>query len=104
MRAEEIDSGITVAEAARILGVDASTVRRMVENREIEGWRIGSGGGRTPRAIRISLASCLDYREANSAAAPGRARAPEPPKPRPARARASFLEACAYLRSRGVRV
>lgn len=100
---ETYDDGITVAEAARVLGVDATTIRRMVEARAIHGWRIGAG--ESPRAIRVSLASCLDYRENNSAAAaPTRAHAPRETKAQPARARASFLEARAYLRSRGVRV
>lgn len=100
---EAYDDGITVAEAARVLGVDVTTIRRMVEVRTIEGWRVGAG--QSPRSIRVSLASCLDYREANSAAAsPRRAPAPKPAKDRPARARSSFLEAQAYLRSRGMRV
>lgn len=100
---ETYDDGITVAEAARVLGVDATTIRRMVEGRSIEGWRVGAG--KSPRSIRVSLASCLDYREANSAAVgPKRAQAPKPAKDRPASARASFREAQAYLRSLGLRV
>lgn len=74
MKADEIDTGITVTAAARIL----ATVRRMVENGDLEGWRVGVGR----RSIRVSLPSCLDYRETNSAAAPVRARAPEAPAPR----------------------
>lgn len=97
------DDGITVAEAARVLGVDATTIRRMVENRSIEGWRIGAG--ESPRSIRVSLASCIEYREAHNAGSGSpRAAAPKDAKPRPARARASFLEARAYLRSLGMRV
>ncbi|MGD9879962.1 MAG: helix-turn-helix domain-containing protein [Reyranella sp.] len=97
---EAYDDGITVAEAARVLGVDVTKIRRMVDGKAIEGWRVGAGP--SPRSIRVSLASCLDYREANSAGTNPR-RAP-PPKDRPAQARASFLEAQAYLRSRGMRV
>lgn len=98
-----IDDGITVAEAARVLGCDETTVRELVHHRQLEGWRIGKGNGKKLRAIRVSRSSCLEYRERNRIGdIPAEAPPPRPAKPR--RPSAAHQEALAYLRSIGVRV
>lgn len=98
-----IDDGITVAEAARVLGCDETTVRELVHRRQVKGWWITKGKrGTKPRAIRVSRLSCLDYRDRNEIG-DGRHVAPPPPPGR-SRPSAAHQEAVAYLRSLGWRV
>jgi hypothetical protein len=52
--------GITVAEAAEILGVDHSTVRALIRCEAIEGWRVGKTD--QPSGIRCELQSVMAYR------------------------------------------
>ena len=102
-----VDEGITVEVAARILGVEHTTVRALVRASQLEGWRVGKGDkGKILRSIRVSRGSCMEYRERNRIGAPPD---PEPgqapaPRARPRRPSAAHQEAVAYLRSIGVRV
>jgi excisionase family DNA binding protein len=101
----EFDEGITVAEAARMLGADATTVRELVRVGELDGWKVGKRrGGKAPTAIRVSRGSCADYRERHRV---GRPSPPTPklyPKSGQLRCSVAHLEALASLRARGVRV
>jgi excisionase family DNA binding protein len=101
----EFDEGITVAEAARMLGADATTVRDLVRVGELDGWKVGKRrGGKAPTAIRVSRRSCTDYRERHRVG-PQPSCVPEhPPKHRRSRLSVAHLEALASLRARGVRV
>ena len=101
----EFDEGITVAEAARILGADATTVRELVRVGELDGWRVGKRrGGKAPTAIRVSRRSCADYRERHRVGPPPSSAQTQPPNHRRSRLSVAHLEALASLRARGVRV
>lgn len=103
----EIDEGITVAEAARIIGCDQTTVRELVRRQQLEGWYVGKhrrkedGGVTEPRGVRVSRASCFDYRERNAIGQPLEM-SPTPRRPR--RDSAILAETVASLRKLGVRV
>ena len=104
---EPIDDGITVAEAARIIGADEATVRVLVHACHLEGWRVGKGRkGTALRSIRVSRSSCIEYRERNRVGTPqavdGAAAPSRPPRAR--RPAAAHLEALASLRALGVKV
>lgn len=104
----KLDDGICLAEAARVLGCDQSTVRELIRIGEVEGWKVGkhrkkeNGEITPPTAIRVSLSSCLDYRARNSCAEPEAAKERKPR--RRDRPSAAHLEALAELRRRGIRV
>jgi excisionase family DNA binding protein len=106
---EASDDGVTVAEAARMLGADPTTVRELLHCGELEGWKVGKRrNGQAPTGIRVSRESCLEYRQRHRVRRPLR-RPPidnpqESPKPRQCRTSAAHLEALASLRARGVRV
>jgi excisionase family DNA binding protein len=101
----EFDEGITVADAARMLGADATTVRELVRVGELDGWKVGKHrGGKAPTAIRVSRRSCADYRERHRVVGQPSAAPKLPPKHRRSRLSVAHLEALASLRARGVRV
>lgn len=99
------DDGITVAEAARIIGADVTTVRALVQIGELEGWRVGKTA--KPTAIRVSAESCRDYRQRNRISGPRPVEVTQPgPAPRPATRRGTAIakEMLASLRAKGFRI
>jgi excisionase family DNA binding protein len=99
---EEEEASITVDQAARLLGCDPSTVRRMLKRRRLTGHRVGLGD--EPNAVRVHLASVRAYKRRHEIGGD-----PEVPKPaKPARTPkaadgAEYREALAYLKAAGVR-
>lgn len=60
---EEVDISITVAQAARVIGCDRSTVYELIDSRQLRGNRVGKGRrGKAPRGVRVSLASAEAYK------------------------------------------
>lgn len=51
---------VTVAVAARILGCDHSTVRKLLKRRRLAGHRVGAG--EAPGGVRVDLASIEAYK------------------------------------------
>jgi excisionase family DNA binding protein len=101
----EFDEGITVADAARMLGADVTTVRELVRVGELDGWKVGKQrGGKAPTAIRVSRRSCAEYRERHRVGGQPPAAPKLPSKHRRSRPSVAHLEALASLRARGVRV
>jgi excisionase family DNA binding protein len=98
------DVGIGVAEAARLLGCDQTTVRELVRTGRLEAWRIGKG--RNPRGIRVSREAVFEYRDRHRVAPQPSDESGQLPARKPARRRqsAAHLEALRYLRSLGMRV
>jgi excisionase family DNA binding protein len=95
--------GITVMEAAAILGCDPSTVRELLRIGELEGWRIGKT--KKPYGVRVDEGSCYDYRARHSTVDPTAPIAkPRRQQRRPPRTSAAHVEALAALRARGVRI
>jgi excisionase family DNA binding protein len=102
---DQADDGITVAEAARILGCDQTTVRQLLRTGELEGWRVGKT--LRPRGVRISRLSCDDYKDRNAICPDGASTTRQGERradSRPNRRSAAHLEALAFLRARGVRI
>lgn len=98
------DAGITIAQAAAIIGSDPSTVRELVRIGQLEAWRVGKTT--KPRGVRVSEGACWDYRRRNAiAGTAGPAPAPEPQRrPRPSRHTAVLNRTLDSLRAKGVRV
>lgn len=99
------DAGLTIAEAAAIIGGDPSTVRELVRIGQLEAWRVGKST--KPRGVRVSEGACWDYRRRNAiaSAAPAPEQAPEPPRrQRPSRHSALLNRTLDSLRAKGVRV
>jgi excisionase family DNA binding protein len=59
--AGDLDRGVTVAVAAKLLGCDPSTVRRLVKAGALEGWRVSASPSRRGEP-RLSLASIDAWR------------------------------------------
>lgn len=99
---EEEETSITVDQAARMLGCDPSTVRKMLKRRRLTGHRVGLGD--EPNGVRVHLASVRAYKRRHDIGGD-----PELPKPaRPPRTSkqvegAEYREALAYLKAAGVR-
>lgn len=98
------DNGLTIAQAAAIIGGDPSTVRELVRIGQLEAWRVGKTT--KPRGVRVSEGACWDYRRRNAIATqPSAPTAPEPPRrPRPSRHTAVLNRTLDSLRAKGVRV
>lgn len=97
------DDGLTVAQAARSLGCDPSTVRKMLRRRKLSGWRVGAGDD--PRGVRVSAASIEAWKRRRAIG--GQLEAQDPAAPPPARRRRSTAvvnEMTAELRALGVSV
>ncbi len=56
-----LDRGVTIMEAADILGCDPTTLRRMLKRGELTSWRVAAKRD-TRGATRISLRSIEDYK------------------------------------------
>lgn len=97
------DAGVTIAQAATIIGSDPSTVRELVRIGQLEAWRVGKTT--KPRGVRVSEGACWDYRRRNAIAAATVESSPESPRrPRPSRHTALLNQTLASLRAKGVRV
>lgn len=96
------DEGITVNRAARILGCDPSTVRKLLSKRRLAGWRVGAGD--TPNGVRVSRQAVEAYKARHTIGGSLEADAPPPPKVRRPKPGAAHNEALAVLRSFGVNV
>lgn len=70
------DESVTVAEAARRLGCDTSTVRELLRLKLLSGHRVGKhaigddGRRKAPRAVRVHAESIRRYIARNSLGAP----------------------------------
>lgn len=73
---DETEESVTVAEAARRLGCDTSTVRELLRLKLLSGHRIGkhavadNGKRKDPRAIRVHADSIRLYKAKHSIGAP----------------------------------
>jgi excisionase family DNA binding protein len=97
--ADDVGDAVTVDQAARLLGCDPSTVRRLLKQGRLSGHRIGVGD--RPNGVRVHVASIEAWRRRHAIGA-----AAAEPAPRPARRRAgaAHAEAIAQLRALGVAV
>ncbi|CAO3406261.1 helix-turn-helix domain-containing protein [Azospirillum largimobile] len=91
-----VERSITVAEAAHTMGADESTVRKLVRQKELQGYRLGK------RGVRVYVSSIRDYQERQRLQGPGVAT-----KAAPAHRRAptpAHREAVAQLAALGIMV
>lgn len=99
------EESITVAEAARILGANESTVRELVRTEVLDGHRVGKTDD-NPTGIRVNLQSVRNYK-ARHQVRRGDDRqepAPLPRRPRRREASASLREAMVALRAMGSKI
>lgn len=92
---DDTEDSVTVAEAARRLGCDESTVRALAASGRLRGHRVGKTS--SPRGVRIDAGSIKAYKMAN-AITPTEAPAAEPMR----HARPTHRQALAKLRGLGV--
>jgi excisionase family DNA binding protein len=95
---DEDDRGITVAEAAGMLGCDQSTVRKMLRAKILAGNTVGTGKSRP--GVRVRLSSVRAHIERGVAGDP----VPAPSDPPRSRLRADYYEALRQLRAAGINV
>lgn len=99
---DEVDDGteesVTVAEAARRLGCDQSTVRAMLQRGDLGGHRVGKGPN--PRGVRVDAASIKAYKKRHAIQASNDP-APASADPRPVRT-SGHIHAKRRLRALGV--
>lgn len=73
---DDTEESVTVAEAARRLGCDTSTVRELLRLKQLSGHRVGKhaigddGRRNAPRAVRVHAESIRRYISRNSLGAP----------------------------------
>ncbi len=95
----DFDEGVPVARAAMELGCDESTVRRMLDNGDLEGWRVRAS--RDARGgVRVSRASIEAYKR-GMAIEPRPARGAKT-KPQGGGTGAGHKSAVAYLKNLGL--
>lgn len=96
----ELDSdpeeAVTVAVAARRLGVDSATVRAMVRSGELDGFKAGKG--KEPGGIRIEAASIRAYKERHRIGTP----ANDAGKARKVSHTSGHIDSKRWLRERGI--
>lgn len=101
--AKPIDVGVTVDEAARILGCDPSTVRKLLAKKKLGGHRVGLGEIRG--GVRVSLASIEAYKRSRAiGAASDGDQAPAAGRTRRQGPDPAHDEALAQLRAWGVQI
>jgi excisionase family DNA binding protein len=95
---------VTVAVAARVLGCDPSTVRKLLRGGHLAGHRVGAGDA--PGGVRVDLESIEAYKARHAIGGPIDDDPDDRPAPRRRRARGNPAhdEAMAWLRSQGVLV
>lgn len=99
---DEAEVAITVDQAARLLGCDPSTVRKLLRNRKLAGNRVGLGD--RPNGIRVHLESVRAYKRRHAIGAAIEDAEPTP-KPRGRRQiNPAAQEALRELRAMGVLV
>lgn len=89
-----IERAITVAAAAAEMGADESTVRKLLLDDQLRGYRLGK------RGVRIYVSSIRDYQERQTLDGKGTKPAP-PPRPK-APPTPAHREAVATLESLGI--
>lgn len=92
---EDAEEAVTVAVAAARLGVDDSTVRAMVRNGELAGFKVGKGN--RPGGVRIEAESIRAYKRRNAISGSPANDAGRPPPPK-----ARDIDTMRWLRSRGI--
>lgn len=97
---DDTEESVTVAEAARRLGCDESTVRANLDCGELTGHRVGKGAN--PRGVRVHAAAIRRYKARHTLGARlTAANDPAPARPRVAHTGAA-AEARRRLRERGM--
>lgn len=96
------DYALSVGEAARLLGCDPSTVRKLLRRRRLRGHRIGSTD--QPRGVRVSLASVLAWKRRHAVGGDGQYAEAVMPRSRARRRNPAAEKALAELRAMGVDV
>lgn len=101
---EEVDESVTIAEAARRLGCATSTVRELLDARQLSGHRVGKFvDGKSPRGIRVHASSIKAYQRRHDVGGTARA-TPAPPRAPAAGGSAVLRETLASLRKLGYRI
>lgn len=103
--AKPVDVGVTVDEAARILGCDPSTVRKLLTKKKLGGHRVGLGEIRG--GVRVSLQSIDAYKRSRAIGAASdddQATPANGPKIRRRGPNPAHDEALAQLRAWGVQI
>jgi len=72
---DDAEESVTVAEAARRLGCAESTVRELLDSRQLSGHRVGKG--RNPRGVRVHAESIRRYKARHALGAPASDAAPQ---------------------------
>lgn len=91
---DDTEESVTVAEAARRLGCDESTVRALLDCGELHGHRVGKGAN--PRGVRVHAAAIRRYKARHTLGA----RPTAANDPAPARTRTAHNPAAAEARRR----
>lgn len=101
-REPQADDGITVAEAARILGCTHTMVRSLANSGQLFAWRVGKTS--KPTGIRIQLGSVWEYRDRNSLEVKPQVGDARPRRVRRQVNRAVVEEMLKSLRAKGFRI
>jgi transposase-like protein len=99
----DLDEGVTIARAAQLLGCDPSTVRRLLRQGSLQGWRIAACASRQGEP-RVSTASIRAWRDTHAIAADVDAPDKAVPRAKPERRlHGAHRESVAYLQKLGIR-
>lgn len=100
---DDTDESVTVAEAARRLGCATSTVRELLDARQLSGHRIGKfAKGKAPRGVRVHASSIRAYQRRNGVGGQAPAAANDTAPPAKVSASPGAAEARRYLRAMGI--
>jgi excisionase family DNA binding protein len=97
--ADDLGAAVTVDQAARLLGCDPSTVRRLLRQGRLDGHRVGVGD--RPNGVRVHVASIEAWRQRHAIGGASIEAAPRRPRRQTG---AAHAEAIAQLRALGVAV